>query len=540
MPARKRSRVSDSEDDYEAIDDDSDASYSAHAPKTSNRPGKRAKAKPAGKRTKTKSAVVEDAEESISSEPHAASLHVISSPEPLRAALLDWYNVVHDVRGMPWRKRYDPSLGAEERSQRAYEVWVSEIMLQQTQVATVIPYYNRWMEKFPTIEHLADADDETVKALWKGLGYYSRATRLHQGAQIAVKDFGGRLPTNAKEMEAKISGIGRYSAGAICSIAYNECAPVLDGNVHRLMSRLLALHSPPKSKQTLDVLWAGAEAMVKRAEHPGDINQALIELGSTVCKPRDPACSKCPLNKWCQGYRLTKEESMEDAPDIEELCTLCAPVTADEEVGSVTIYPMKAERKKAREEMDSVNVVEWRHKNTNERWFLLVRRPESGLLAGLQEFPSIPNISSTASKLAEAPYTLLEGLLSSPPRKQKAAQGDAQSPRITRVKPAGDVIHVFSHIRKTYRVQWVLLEGGSENGSRPPALLPRPTITNDAPSRGPESKKPKGKKNSVNASASQPAVIAQWVRLDEVENANISTGVLKIWKQVQSMWNWND
>lgn len=187
----------------------------------------------------------------------------------------------------------------------------------------------------------------------------------------------------------------------------------LDGNVHRLMSRLLALHAPPKAKQTLDVLWAGASAFVKDAERPGDVNQALIELGSTVCKVRDPGCTSCPLQPWCAAYEQqactgTNDEvrlpivplppqncvaraenarcnqGAKDAtssaghavPDIEELCALCEPLPAG---SPVTAYPMKTEKKKAREELDIVNVIEWRkHAAGEERWFLLVRRPEGG------------------------------------------------------------------------------------------------------------------------------------------------------------------
>ncbi|KIJ15472.1 hypothetical protein PAXINDRAFT_133470, partial [Paxillus involutus ATCC 200175] len=157
---------------------------------------------------------------------HPASWHVVKCVDAIRKSLLEWYDRIHEVRGMPWRKTYDPSLDKDGRAQRAYEVWVSEIMLQQTQVVTVIPYYNKWMAKFPTIKDLAASDIEIVNGLWKGLGYYSRAARLLSGAQKVVKELGGRLPNNAKDMQAEIPGIGRYSAGAICSIAYNQCVPV--------------------------------------------------------------------------------------------------------------------------------------------------------------------------------------------------------------------------------------------------------------------------------------------------------------------------
>ncbi|KAJ3525778.1 hypothetical protein NM688_g8354 [Phlebia brevispora] len=369
---------------------DEDASY---GPSTNPRK-KRAPSRRLRPRKDTESADTELEQYSAArSSTHTAAIHRIADTSTLRSLLLNWYDGVHQRRGMPWRKPFDPSLDSDGRAQRAYEVWISEIMLQQTQVATVIPYYNKWMEKYPTIRHLAESDIETVNALWKGLGYYSRAARLLEGAKKAVEELGGRLPDNAKDMEAKIPGIGRYSAGAICSIAYNQCVPVLDGNVHRLLSRVLALHAPPKAKATLDILWSGASAMVEACDRPGDVNQALIELGSTVCKVRDPDCRSCPLAVGCrahqrqQGTTKEKEKSQipsnsesvtvtaHEVPDIEDLCTLCEPLPAG---CLVTAYPMKTERKKAREELDIVNVVEWRHQDARDRWFLLVKRPEGG------------------------------------------------------------------------------------------------------------------------------------------------------------------
>ncbi|KAI0634857.1 DNA glycosylase [Trametes polyzona] len=501
-----------------------------------------------------------------SAHPHAPSLHILSNPGPSRAALLQWYDGVHAARGMPWRKPYQHSWGTEEKAQRAYEVWVSEIMLQQTQVATVIPYYNRWMERFPTIRDLAASDIDTVNSLWKGLGYYSRAARLLSGAQKAVKEFGGRLPDNAQDMESKIPGIGRYSAGAICSIAYNQCVPVLDGNVHRLMSRLLALHASPKAKQTLDVLWAGASAFVKDADRPGDVNQALIELGSTVCKVRDPACLSCPLRPWCAAYEHQEREGKEDkgtkdaapsaghaVPDIEELCTLCEPLPAG---SPVTAYPMKAEKKKAREELDIVNVIEWRRHAAGERWFLLVRRPEGGLLAGLHEFPTAPNVpvtSSTSAHIEIADSLLTALLVSPPPAPSSATPSDGQAARranppsstrspgplrVAKIVPAGDVLHIFSHIRKTYRVQWVVLEGGSSDD--PPALVQELDFAAFGAAL-PKTSKGKARGKSRTRPPETPAgaarTVAQWVREGAVADSNIGTGVMKIWRQVRALWN---
>ncbi|EMD34775.1 hypothetical protein CERSUDRAFT_125329 [Gelatoporia subvermispora B] len=576
--AKKRAIASDDEYDYN--DSDESAYEPATAAVKAKTKARASKPRAAAKKQRRVASSAEDnaigtldVESKVHSALHPASTHIISDPAPLREALLNWYSLVHETRGMPWRKAYDPSLGAEEKAQRAYEVWISEVMLQQTQVATVIPYYNKWMAKFPTIRDLAGSDIDTVNGLWKGLGYYSRAARLLSGAKKAVEQFDGRLPDNAKDMEAKIPGIGRYSAGAICSIAYGQCVPVLDGNVHRLLSRVLALHAPPKAKQTLDVLWAAAAAMVAGTDRPGDLNQALIELGATVCKVRDPACGACPLQRWCRAYQgqpgqrepapSRAEAKTEGVPDIEELCTLCAPVPPP---GLVTAYPMKADKKKAREELDVVNVVEWSDPAHDARWFLLVRRPEggawrsasiagirasadiplrprvrAGLLAGLHEFPTVADVPadlSPAGARTMAQRALAELLVEPPAPSSAAGRGDGL--RIAKVAPAGDVLHIFSHIRKTYRVQWVLLEGGDA----PPAL-----ITTAARPVAPKRKisgRDKQRDDAIGEEAASVEtgarktptgpVSAAWTLLGEVSDANVGTGVLKVWKRACALW----
>ncbi|KAI6046406.1 DNA glycosylase [Pisolithus marmoratus] len=513
MPKRRRgSAVFDSDSFGERpSEEESDLSVS-------NVPKRRKASKPANKTRKTPTFLLPKAVENATSSPaprHSTSTHVVAKSDigQVRKSLLEWYDKVHDVRGMPWRKRYDPSLGKEGSAQRAYEVWISEIMLQQTQVATVIPYYNRWMTKFPSIADLAASDIETVNGLWKGLGYYSRAARLLKAAQKVVEELDGCLPDNAKDMQAKIPGVGRYSAGAICSIAYNE----LDGNVHRLLSRFLALYAPPKGKQTLDILWAGATAFVQDSLRPGDINQALIELGSTVCKVREPACSECAISSWCQAYKRTQGASWTDR----EACL-------------VTIYPMKVERKKAREELDIVHVIEWRKEDNSQRWFILVRRPEGGLLAGLHEFPTVPAVSESlavsknSQEMLDKPTTpFLQDSNS-----QKVGCGTSRTLRVTTIKPVGDVVHVFSHIRKTYRVQWMILEGG---GDKPPELQGEPRLSTREMIKGNgKDRRRKASRTSRGGSASTSA--AQWVPLEEVESANIGTGVMKVWKLTKSLW----
>ncbi|KAH0829201.1 DNA glycosylase [Lanmaoa asiatica] len=541
----KRTHTLDTDTDVSEFLEASDGSY-CEAPKPRSEKTRRTR-KVASKRARTSTR--EGVAPSTSSQAiHPMSWHVVSGVDPIRESLLHWYGKIHEVRGMPWRKTFDGSLDKDGRAQRAYEVWVSEIMLQQTQVATVIPYYNKWMVKFPTIQDLAASDIDTVNSLWKGLGYYSRAARLLSGAQKVVKELDGRLPDNAKDMQAKIPGIGRYSAGAICSIAYNQCVPVLDGNVIRLLTRFLALYAPPKAKKAQDILWAGAEAFVEGSSHPGDVNQALIELGSTVCKVRDPTCGDCPLRPWCRAYQETQSDSVRVSSfqaDIEELCGFCGPLPADEpDMGLVTIYPMKVERKKAREELDSVNAIEWRTADGHKRFFLLVRRPEGGLLAGLHEFPTVPNISgvsATTAKVAEIPNGLLKDLLVDPPLylysdskpqdRFKLGRGNIKDDdtegavRIIHVKPAGDVVHVFSHIRKTYRVQWVLLKGG---GDGPPKLRHKSGSSTDGKTRAVQKGKPRKRSEAsehFEAGEITTADVARWVPLDQVEHAKyVETG----------------
>lgn len=174
---------------------------------------------------------------------------------------------------------------------------------------TVIPYYNKWIETFPTIHALAAADIEAVNQRWKGLGYYPRAARLLAAAKKVVNEFDGEFPSDAASMEKVLPGVGRYTAGAVCSIVYNEQTPAVDGNVQRLFSRLLALHAPLKghnSKEPLDIIWKAAHKLVDGCSDAGALNQALIELGSTVCKPANASCSICPFERGCAARQLSQ------------------------------------------------------------------------------------------------------------------------------------------------------------------------------------------------------------------------------------------
>jgi len=206
----------------------------------------------------------------------------------IAAAVVAWYRGAR--RDLPWRRTADP-----------YAIWVSEIMLQQTRVAAVIPYWERWMARFPSVDALAGAPLDDVLAAWAGLGYYSRARNLHRGAREVVARFGGALPASAKDLRA-VPGIGAYTAGAIASIAFGERAPLVDGNVARVLARVTGLDVDVKSTVGQRALWALAGEVMAglppRAA-PGDLNQGLMELGATVCSPRAPACLTCPLTGRC-------------------------------------------------------------------------------------------------------------------------------------------------------------------------------------------------------------------------------------------------
>ena len=213
--------------------------------------------------------------------------------------LLAWY-AVHQ-RALPWRGAPDP-----------YHVWVSEIMLQQTQVETVIPYYQRWLAAFPTLGALAAAPQQQVLALWEGLGYYSRARNLHRAAQQVVQAHGGALPRTAEALRT-LPGIGRYTAGAIASIAFGQDSAVLDGNVKRVLARAFDFKEDVKAPAGEKKLWALAESLLPPGR-AGDYNQAVMDLGATVCRPRLPDCPRCPVNRLCAAYRLGVQHERPVAP----------------------------------------------------------------------------------------------------------------------------------------------------------------------------------------------------------------------------------
>jgi A/G-specific adenine glycosylase len=272
----------------------------------------------------------------------------------IRRALLGWYE--RNRRDLPWRRTKDP-----------YRIWVSEVMLQQTTVRTATPYYEAFLKRFPTLPALAEEPEEEVVAAWSGLGYYHRARNLHRGAQHVAERHAGRFP---KTLEAALGvpGVGLYTASAVLSIAHGQALPVVDGNVRRVLARLLALRGPEYRKD--GPFYNRAEELLDR-ERPGDWNQALMELGATVCTPRKPGCAACPLRAHCRALALGIVE------ELPEGRARRAPV-------DVTVAAALVEK---------------------DGRVLLVRRPEGRLLGRMWE---VPQTSLESRGLPDLARELLE------------------------------------------------------------------------------------------------------------------------------------
>nr|XP_045601509.1 adenine DNA glycosylase-like [Procambarus clarkii] len=379
------------------------------------------------------------------------SLHQFTENEvkEVRDKLLTWYDINHRV--LPWR-----SVAATEPdlNKRAYAVWVSEVMLQQTQVSTVISYFEKWMRKWPSVADLASASLEEVNQVWTGLGYYSRARRLHEGAIKIMKELNGEVPNDRDSLIRHLPGIGRYSGSAIASIALGCAVGVVDGNVNRVLARVRAIGADISVQSSAEHMWSLADKIVDPVR-PGDFNQAIMELGATVCTPKTPTCSACPLRLHCLAYRRSESQQEKvsitshfikgdekrttlptsDVPDIECLsnCDLC--LRQEDWDGSLGVqnYPRKAQKTKSRQESSVVVILQ----SKNEK-MLLVQRPKTGLLANLWEFPSIPLAQSDDPD--EEVITQLVNQFGVP-------HSSASSRTFI-----SDVIHIFSHIRQTYKV----------------------------------------------------------------------------------------
>lgn len=251
--------------------------------------------------------------------------------------LINWFQ--KNQRDLPWRKNYEP-----------YQVWISEIMLQQTQVKTVLPYFERWMKTLPTIKSVANAKEDKILKLWEGLGYYSRARNIQKASKIIVETHNGIFPFKFKDI-LELPGIGKYTAGAISSIAFNKKEPIVDGNIIRVLARLKNFPKNTRLPENIQKIWNWSEDLVPKNSR--DFNQGLMELGALICKPQNPNCLNCPIQKNCKAY---EKDTMDKIPNRGEKSKL---------------IPIKV----------SIAVI-----NKNGKIFIQ-KRAHKGLMAGLWEFP---------------------------------------------------------------------------------------------------------------------------------------------------------
>ena len=253
-------------------------------------------------------------------------------------ALLQWFT--EEARDLPWRRTKNP-----------YKVYLSEIMLQQTRVDQGLPYYERFLKRFPTLESLAEATEEEVLKMWEGLGYYTRARNMHHTARIVVEEYNGSFP-DSPELLQLLPGIGKYTAGAIASIAFNKAVPVLDGNVKRVLARLDAVDAAIDLPATETLFWQRAASLVP-VKTPGDFNQAMMELGARICTPRTPLCEACPVQKNCDAFSQNRQQEL----------------------------PIRTPKKAVPHHEVVIAAIE------KDGKYLIGKRPSEGFLGGLWEFP---------------------------------------------------------------------------------------------------------------------------------------------------------
>lgn len=333
--------------------------------------------------------------------------------------LLEWYH--HIQRDLPWRKNHDP-----------YRIWVSEIMLQQTRVDTVIPYFNAFISKFPTVKALAEAPEEEVLKCWEGLGYYSRARNLQAGAKMVMELHHGQMPTTKEEVAA-LKGVGPYTCGAIMSIAYNEPIPAVDGNVMRVISRFFALDDDIAKPSTRIKLEKLVETMIPQGQ-ARYFNQALMELGALICTPKSPNCLLCPVMEHCEARLQGREHEL----------------------------PIKSKAKKARVEYRVAAIVEGQGEHAGK--VLVRQRPAEGLLAGMWELPHVLVADEQAA-------VLYESELKEQPELGRAIAEELHTQHGLLVRPRQwfcDQDHIFSHIR--WNMRFFIADSDPEQLNRLEAL----------------------------------------------------------------------
>ncbi|WP_053217151.1 A/G-specific adenine glycosylase [Virgibacillus senegalensis] len=316
-----------------------------------------------------------------------------------QADLIDWF--YQEQRQLPWREDKDP-----------YKVWVSEIMLQQTKVDTVIPYFQRFMEKFPTLNHLAEADEQEVLKTWEGLGYYSRARNLQNAVREVASSYASKVPEDPKQLGA-LKGVGPYTKGAILSIAYDQPEPAVDGNVMRVLSRILLIDEDIAKPKTRKIFESAVKAIISHQD-PSAFNQGLMELGALVCTPTTPSCMLCPVQEHCRAFTEGIQQDL----------------------------PVKTKAKKQKRVSYFAFLLKDEQGN-----YLIEQRPETGLLANLWQFPMAP-LAETDEEHAAQWFRQVYGI------------------EISIESQLDQIKHVFSHLIWNVLVMEATVIGGSlTNGS---------------------------------------------------------------------------
>ncbi|MGF1929446.1 A/G-specific adenine glycosylase [Enterococcus casseliflavus] len=310
---------------------------------------------------------------------------------------LTWYH--KEKRNLPWRATNDP-----------YAIWISEIMLQQTRVETVIGYFYRFMEQFPTIQDLAAAEEQKLLKVWEGLGYYSRARNLKAAAQQIVAEFDGEMPQSIEEIRS-LKGIGPYTAGAIGSIAFGLPEPAIDGNVMRVVSRLFCIEADiakASSRRPFD------EAMrtIISPDEPGEFNQALMDLGSRICTPTTPKCEECPISQYCLAYAENRQ----------------------------TDFPVKSKKAKPKDVYYIAGAIE------DQGSFILVQRPETGLLASMWHFPLV-EVTKEQYEALQRTWAKEEQLQLDLIAEDDALEIFPDLPVVWQKRHFGEITHIFSHLK---------------------------------------------------------------------------------------------
>ena len=434
----------------------------------------------------------------------------------LRSALLTWYDRNHRI--LPWRRNPQSQLSEKAVAEAAaqghhpapedlddnsftYYVWVCEVMSQQTQVSRAAEYFRTWVKKWPDVQSLAAATQEEVNEAWAGLGYYRRARYLLDGAKYVVNELGGTFPKTSRELQ-KIPGVGPYTAAAIASIACGEASAVVDGNVIRVLARLRCISGDTRSSM-MTKLFADLATQALDPERPGCFNQAVMELGATICVPNAvPSCRVCPIKQWCRAFESQTASEAGKGPRV-----------------SVTDYPSKVEKAERREETVSIAVVQVvaskdLAKDSFAGRFLLLKRPLGGLLAGLWEFPLAP--TSKDAKRGEHEASIDKLLTETLPkfsmawRSRSVSEGSKEdecippeaSLKVLHREPLGQLVHIFSHIRMTMNVEKIVAQG---------EIAPN--------SNGEISEGQQDVKEQI-----------QWLSAEELGIKGLSSGVKKVWK----------